>query len=158
MPNSRLSISCRSSCCRTNRRPSSRCTASTVPWGSAYADPQGTVEAVHLDDGLLFVRQQDERQLILSLEFGMSLRGLGADSDDAQTGPLEIRMQITQGAGLPGATGGEVRWVEVQDHGAGAQQLGQRSILAGLVRQREFRRPFVGFDHMVLPPRPHPTQ
>jgi hypothetical protein len=50
--------------------------------GAAYAYSQGPVDPVHFDDGLLFIRQQDKRQLVFGFELGMRFGALRADADD----------------------------------------------------------------------------
>src|SRR5580698_9842171 len=83
----------------------------------------------------------------------MAFRGLRADSRDVQAGSQQLRMQVTDRAGLAGTSGSEVGRVEVEDQGPVAQQRAQRRALVVLVRQRKFRRTAADRQHGVISPR-----
>ena len=91
--------------------------------------PNGPLTPYILMTVFCSIRQQNEGQLVLAPNLAWDSGALRADADDPQPGPLDLRVQVAQHAGLAGASGGEIRGVEVQDDGAGAQEFGQRSIL-----------------------------
>ncbi len=77
--------------------------------GSADADPERSIDPVHFDDGFLFIGQQDERQLVLGLEFGMRCRACGLMPTTRRPGRSDFRVQVAQRARLAGASGREIR-------------------------------------------------
>lgn len=80
---------------------------------------------VRSDDGLVWVGDQCEREVVLARELGVRRGVLGADADDGQAGVGEVVVDVAEGAGLGGADAAEVGGVEVEDDRAAGEEGGE---------------------------------
>jgi hypothetical protein len=75
-------------------------------------------DAVRLHDLVIGVGEERERQVVLGLERGVLLHGVGADPKDHCIESLEPREGVSKRARLDGSARGVVLGIEVQNHRA----------------------------------------
>src|SRR6185437_7857350 len=118
--------------------------------GATHAESERSLYVVHLDHEAISVRQEGERELVLLAESAVTLGTLRTHTRDFEPRRVELRVQVPDLASLARASRREVGRVEVEDERAVAQQIAERSRLAVLVRQGEFRRPGADCQHWAL--------
>ena len=92
-----------------------------------------SVSAIGVDDALVFIDEQRERQMVFLSEVSMSLDWIRADAENDSAFPFEFGIFIPESAGLFGAAGSGIFWIEVQDY-VFAAKTGQRdnpAVMAG---------------------------
>ena len=103
-------------------------------------------DSIGLNRLQLRVRQENKRQIILLGEFLMGGNGIFADTDDNNILCLELLVACGKGAGLPGAAGGIVLGIELQNN-LFPQMIRQTNSPSILIREAKIRRFAIYFQH-----------
>ena len=73
------------------------------------------ISAVGVDDAFVFIDEQRERQMVFLREVSMSLYGICADAENDSAFLFELGVFVPKSAGLFGAAGCRIFWIEIED-------------------------------------------